>query len=73
MKTKNVVNLVHWTSLGSAAVVSAATVFSGDPKFGSVALALISISQVVHKFADALENKDTLEQAVAKTAASIKL
>jgi hypothetical protein len=73
---KNMVNIIHWTAIGSAIVVSVGTtvVAPGNEKVAGygIAVALISIAQVIHKFTDALDHRSTLTQAVEVTLPAIE-
>ena len=73
MNTKLVLQIVHWVSLLSGAVASGAAVFTSDVKLAPYALTAISVSQVIHKFADAADHKDTLAKAVEAATSQIKL
>ena len=73
---KNIANIVHWTAIISAAVVSIGTtvLVPGSEKVAGygVAVALMSIAQVIHKFTDALDHQQTLTQAVEATLPAIE-
>ena len=73
MDTKLVLQIVHWVALLSGAVVSGAAAFTSDVKLAPYALAAISVAQIIHKFADAVDKQDTVEKAVSAAASQIKL
>lgn len=72
MNTKLILQAIHWCSLLSGAAVGLASAFTGDTKLAPMALVVISVAQVVHKFADAADHKDTLEQAISTVISQIK-
>ena len=65
----NRINILHWILIGSGAVVSIATAIAGSPdvRLAGYAATVLSIAQVIHKFADANENKAAVTAAVAAT------
>ena len=67
----DITNLAHWVFVISGVVASGLAVV--DPKDVPWAVAVISVAQVVHKFADSVQHKATLETAVVQAAQSIIL
>ena len=65
----NKINILHWILIGSGVVISIATAVAGSPdvKLAGYAATVLSIAQIIHKFADANENKATVAASVAAT------
>jgi hypothetical protein len=65
----NTTNILHWILIASGVAISIATAVMGSPdvKLAGYAATVLSIAQVIHKFADANENKATVVAAVSAT------
>lgn len=70
----NTTNILHWILIASGVVISVATAVTGSPdvKLAGYAATVLSIAQVIHKFADANENKATVVAAVAAVKPEVK-
>lgn len=67
-----IVKIIHWIAVGSAAVLAAFTAISGDVKNVAWVALAISIAQIVHKFSDALDHQQTLATALAAVAPDVE-
>ena len=69
MNKLSLVNVLHWVLVGSGVLISVATAVMGSPdvKLAGYAATVLSVAQVIHKFADAQQSKATVATAVAAT------
>jgi hypothetical protein len=71
MTRKNLVTVIHWVAIGSAAVTAFGTEFvipANEKVAGyGVVVMILTVSSVLNKFAGMLDDKATLAQAVAAT------
>lgn len=64
---QNIANVIHWTAVISGSIsVVVAVIVPGNEKaeWYGIAITCMTVAQILHKFTDALDHKQTLAEAV---------